>query len=62
VQAIDPLDDDHLDDDHLDRLRRIGDDEADPLAADLRAQHPKLDEREVVSLVLDQIVAGPDAG
>jgi hypothetical protein len=52
---------DPLDDDRLDRLRQTGDPEADELAADLRARHPDLDERDVVRLVLDQIVAGPRA-
>jgi len=49
----DTLDD--LDDQRLDQLRRVGDPEADELAAELLRRHSELDERDLVRLVLNEI-------
>jgi hypothetical protein len=52
-----------LDDRRLDELRTMGDPEADALAAELRAGHEQLDERELVRAVLQQIGrAGTNGG
>jgi hypothetical protein len=48
-----------LDDRRLDQLRQVGDPVADELAAELLHEHPGLDERALVRLVLDHI--GPTA-
>ncbi|MGH9213797.1 MAG: oxygenase MpaB family protein [Acidimicrobiales bacterium] len=46
-----------LDDPRLAELRQVGDPEADRLAARLLAEHPNLDERHLVRLVLDELRA-----
>jgi ER-bound oxygenase mpaB/B'/Rubber oxygenase, catalytic domain len=52
------------DDDRLDALRRAGDPDADRLAAQLRVGHERLDDRELVRLVLDRLRRrdSPDSG
>lgn len=60
VDALNLPDLGDLEDHHLDALRQLGDPEADGLAATLKQQHPNLDERDIVRLVLDQILPGTD--
>ena len=58
---VQPLDVQPLDDHELDELRRIGDPEADGLAAELVARYPGLDEGALVRLVIGEMEAGTGA-
>lgn len=47
-----------LDGEDLDKLRHVGDESADRVAAELRAQHPDLDEPDLVRFVLRDVATG----